>query len=134
MAVLTLAEAPQPAAASTSAWFASIACMYSGLTHERIHFMFHNAAGRHVGAVSFEGDVGSASFDTLTVLRTAIVREAASILVAHNHPSGKALPSLGDCEATRNLAVACRAVGLRLSDHLIVAENNVFSFRGNGLM
>ncbi|NWK95028.1 hypothetical protein DM806_04955 [Sphingobium lactosutens] len=116
-----------------NAWTAAVAALFTDLHHERIHFMFH-ANGEYVGDVRFDGDVDSAPFDISLVLRSALLRSASSIMVAHNHPGGRAIPSRQDCHVTRDVAQACRLVGLRLSDHLVVAGDNLFSFRDNGLL
>lgn len=59
---------------------------------------------------------------------------AASIIVAHNHPSGDPEPSRQDIEATEQLVAAGRLLGIRLRHHLIVTKQDSYSFRNNGLL
>ena len=54
---------------------------------------------------------------------------AASVIVAHNHPSGYALPSKEDIKTTQQLAAAGQILGVRLEDHLILTVEECFSFR-----
>lgn len=73
------------------------------------------------------GDVMSTRLDTRRILLRAMARGAVSIIVAHNHPSGDPRPSRADYVATRQLADACRAVGVDLRDHLVIAGQEVRS-------
>lgn len=63
------------------------------------------------------------------VFRPAILDAAVSILVAHNHPSGKLEPSTADLVATRKLAEAGRILGIPLLDHLIFSPESIYSIR-----
>lgn len=58
------------------------------------------------------------------VMKTAIMSNSASILVAHNHPSGRPEPSSEDIEVTKRLAEAGRIIGIELIDHLIIGDDN----------
>lgn len=68
------------------------------------------------------------------VFRDAIVKGAAAIIVAHNHPSGDEAPSREDRETTRRLQEAGRIIGIPVLDHVIVARGGSFSFRERGLL
>lgn len=59
---------------------------------------------------------------------------AASILVAHNHPSGDARPSLHDTELTQQLVAAGQLLGVMLRDHIILTKSDYFSFRQHHLL
>jgi DNA repair protein RadC len=81
----------------------------------------------------------SASAQTLDlpirdVAADALAFGATSVVMAHNHPSGDPTPSAADREATRLLARALEALGVRLIDHLVVARSGVTSFRALGLL
>lgn len=54
---------------------------------------------------------------------------AASIIVAHNHPSGDPSPSKHDIETTQQLAAAAHLLGLTLHDHVILTRNHFYSFK-----
>ena len=68
------------------------------------------------------------------VFADAISDRAASIIIAHNHPSGNAQPSDKDITLTQQLAAAGQLLGISLNDHLIVAKNEFFSFRQHHLL
>jgi DNA repair protein RadC len=59
---------------------------------------------------------------------------AASVIVAHNHPSGDPHPSRKDIEATQQLVAAGILLGIPLRDHIIVAKEGQFSFRSNHMI
>ncbi|MCR4940094.1 MAG: DNA repair protein RadC [Treponemataceae bacterium] len=58
-----------------------------------------------------------------------ITDRAAAIILAHNHPSGDALPSEQDVEATQKILEASRIIGIQLLDHIIITKTDYFSFR-----
>lgn len=63
------------------------------------------------------------------VFEPAIALKAASVIVAHNHPSGKVDPSIEDRNVTKQLVDTGRIVGIEVVDHLIVSSQAYFSFR-----
>lgn len=68
------------------------------------------------------------------VFADAIADRAASVVVAHNHPSGDVRPSKKDIELTQQLAAAGQLIGVPLRDHLIVSKSGYFSFRAHHLL
>ncbi len=68
------------------------------------------------------------------VFAPAIQKKANSIIVMHNHPSTCLKPSTEDLEITKQLKDASQVIGIPLVDHLIITENNYFSFRESGLI
>ena len=63
-----------------------------------------------------------------------LARRSNAVILAHNHPSGIALPSPDDNTTTLALWDALRAVGIPLIDHIIVADEDYVSLRDNGLL
>src|SRR5687768_9619097 len=63
--------------------------------------------------------------------RRAIIAGSASIIVAHNHPSGEVEPSDEDTKTTKLLFEAGQLLGITLNDHVIFANDKFFSFREN---
>jgi len=81
----------------------------------------------------------SASVDMLDlsvrdVALDALAFGARGVVMAHNHPSGDPTPSIADKDATRLLARALDPLGVRLLDHLVIAEGGMVSFRRLGLL
>jgi DNA repair protein RadC len=68
------------------------------------------------------------------VFRPAILEGAASIIVAHNHPSGDPGPSQNDIDITRKLKETGVICGIELYDHLIIGDNRFLSMKEQGLM
>ena len=66
------------------------------------------------------------------VFRAAIRAGAAAIVLVHNHPSGDATPSEEDVRVTARLVEAGEIVGIRVVDHVVVAEHGFHSFQENG--
>lgn len=64
----------------------------------------------------------------------AMRQHAASIIVAHNHPSGDVEPSAADRAVTRRLFAAGNLLGIALRDHVIISTTGYFSFREEGLL
>jgi len=68
------------------------------------------------------------------IAREALALNAASLIVAHNHPSGDIRPSTADRQLTQKLSETLQLIEVKLLDHLIVGENAVFSFAERGLL
>lgn len=66
------------------------------------------------------------------VMKTAVLSNAASIIVLHNHPSGQATPSPEDIDVTKRLAQACDIMGIDLLDHLVVGDDDFVSLKEKG--
>ena len=80
-----------------------------------------------------EGSVNSASIPIRRVVEIALGCNASMVVLAHNHPSGLALPSGEDVQTTRRLAVALDAVDITLADHIVVADDDYVSMAQSGL-
>ena len=71
-----------------------------------------------------EGSVNSAGVPVRKIVEMALKANATSVILAHNHPSGLAIPSGEDIQTTRRVAMALDAVEIGLVDHIIVADND----------
>ncbi len=74
-----------------------------------------------------EGGTNSTGISIRRVVETALGVNATSVVLAHNHPSGVALPSPEDIQTTRRVAMALQAVEIVLVDHIIVADDDYVS-------
>ena len=79
-----------------------------------------------------EGSVNSAAVPIRRVVEMALAAGATSVVLAHNHPSGVAVPSPEDAWTTRKLARALYAVEIQLVDHLVVADGDYVSLVQSG--
>ncbi len=66
------------------------------------------------------------------VFKTALLTNAASLILVHNHPSGNPIPSLEDMSITRRLADAGKILGIDLMDHVVVGRNGFSSLKELG--
>ena len=107
------------------------------LKHEVFAVAYLDSAGRLLrdGVETLqEGTIDRAAVYPRRVAEAALRREAAAIVLAHNHPNGRLQPSEHDKLITRAIVLAAQAIGLRVVDHLIVAAQDTFSFRQAGLL
>ena len=81
----------------------------------------------------FQGTLNGATVHPREVARAALMRNAAAVIVAHNHPSGIAEPSQADTLLTVKLKEALNLVEIRLLDHLIVGAGEFVSMSDRGL-
>ena len=79
-----------------------------------------------------EGSVNSANIPIRRVVEIALNTNATTVVLAHNHPSGLALPSHDDIQTTLRLARAMEAVEITLADHIVVADNDFVSMTQSG--
>jgi len=68
------------------------------------------------------------------VFKEAIAHSAASVVLAHNHPSGDSEPSEDDLIITKRLTEAGKILGVEVLDHIIITKNGFFSFKEKGLI
>ena len=79
-----------------------------------------------------EGSVNSANVPIRRVVEIALAEGASTVVLAHNHPSGIAVPSHEDVATTRRLAAALSAVDVVLADHIVVADDDYVSMVQSG--
>ena len=79
-----------------------------------------------------EGSVNSAAVPIRRIVEMALNANATTVVLAHNHPSGMALPSGEDQLTTKRLAMSLAAVDIELADHLVVADDDYVSLRQSG--
>jgi DNA repair protein RadC len=105
------------------------------LHHEEFHVMFLNRANFIIDSmrISTGGTTGTV-MDVKLIIRHALDRLAQGIIIAHNHPSGNKLPSGSDTSITNKIKDAATLMDISLLDHVIVTENDYFSFTDNGLI
>jgi DNA repair protein RadC len=80
----------------------------------------------------FRGSVNSANVSVRKIVENALLYNATSVIIAHNHTSGIALPSHEDKLTTRRIENALHAVDIVLADHIIVADDDFVSMADNG--
>ena len=105
------------------------------LGHEAFYCVFLDAQNRVIAAEElFRGTLTQTSVYPREVVKHALRHNAASLILAHNHPSGVAEPSMQDQALTRTLAEALSLVDVKVLDHFIVAPGACMSFAERGLI
>ena len=79
-----------------------------------------------------EGSINAAGISVRRGGETALNAGATTVVLAHNHPSGLALPSAEDIQTTRRVAMALSAVEIQLADHIVVADGDYVSMVQSG--
>ena len=105
------------------------------LEHEVFAVIHLDAQNRVIEYVEmFRGTVSQTSVYPREVVKEALARNSAALLLVHNHPSGVAEPSRADEMLTQTLKSALALVDVRVLDHLIVAGSAILSFAERGLL
>ena len=100
-----------------------------GLPHEECWVLFLNDHQYMVGQARVSsGGSNSTTFDIRQIIRMALDKNAAALILVHNHPSGNPTPGPADIRRTEELRQGVSAVGLKLLDHVVVADDCCFSF------
>lgn len=68
------------------------------------------------------------------IVRLAVMRRATALILVHNHPSGDPRPSAEDIEMTREIDLALRPLRIAMHDHIIIGDDETFSFARAGLL
>jgi DNA repair protein RadC len=106
-----------------------------GLQHEVFWVLFLDARHRLTGAeMMFRGTLAQTSVYPREVVKAALLRNAAAVVVAHNHPTGDPEPSRADEHLTHALKSALQLVDVRLLDHVVVGDARTVSFAERGLL
>lgn len=82
----------------------------------------------------FSGTINSANVYPREVVKKVLEKKATAVIFAHNHPSGLVKPSTADKKITRRLQDALNLIDVRVLDHLIIGDNETFSFAEAGLI
>lgn len=102
---------------------------------ERMYMILLNRASKVIGfnLLSIGGASGTV-VDLKLVFQCAILTNASTIILAHNHPSGTLYPSKQDLEITKSIVKAGEIMGIELSDHIILTQNSYYSFADNSIL
>lgn len=107
---------------------------FKNLQNENVYLLCLDAACKLLSCrMVGEGSVNSAAVPVRRIVEMALASRASSVVLAHNHPSGLALPSAEDVRTTRRVAAALDAVEIQLIDHIIVADDDYVSLAQSGL-
>ena len=125
----------RPLLTSPETVFAYLRGHFQGRSREELHVLPTDSGGRLLGTPTvLPGSVHSVPFRMGDIFRDAIVLDASAVVIAHNHPSGRATPSPRDIDLTRDIETAGSALDVKLHDHVIVAGERYVSMKREGLI
>lgn len=100
---------------------------------EEVKVILLNRGQRVLGVYSLaKGGIGSCVVDVQIILSIALKTLATGLILVHNHPSGKLVPSLQDKQLTAKLKEACDIMSITLLDHIIISTSGYYSFADEG--
>lgn len=107
--------------------------LLGGKAYESFAILFLDVRNRLIACEElFRGTLTHTSVYPREVVKVALARNAASIILAHNHPSGTPEPSTADHTLTQALKQALALIDVRVLDHFVVAGRHVYSFAEHG--
>ena len=113
-------------------------CFYahlSDLNHEQFWIMLLNNANKVIKLEKIGvGGMTGTTADPKKIFKSALENNATNIMLCHNHPSGNIFPSNADKTITNNLKKAGQFLEIKILDHIIIGNDNYFSFADEGLL
>jgi DNA repair protein RadC len=100
---------------------------------EHFYIIALNSRNQSIAEVSV-GSLNASIVHPREVFAEAIKNKAASVVFAHNHPSGDPEPSEDDLVLTKRLVESGKILGIEVFDHIIVAKDEFFSFKDKGII
>ena len=115
--------------------FEALASQFKDLNHEEFWILLMNRANNIISKhlISKGGQAGTIA-DPKIIFNIALENHAASLILAHNHPSGNLTPSASDLDLTKKLLYAGLLLDLPVLDHLIITDQGFLSFADDGLL
>lgn len=102
---------------------------------EQFYVLLLNIKNKLIGLEKIsEGTLNATIAEPREVFARAITRNAAALIIAHNHPSGDSSPSQEDRNTTTRMCTAGEILGIKVLDHIIVGNGNYYSFKEKSLM
>lgn len=105
--------------------------------NSREHFavLYLDGSNSIIGyAIVFSGSANYCTVSPREIYQHAVLLGACGIVASHNHPSGNTQPSNDDKKVTTKLVEAGRLLDIKMLDHIIVTDSNLYSFNESGLI
>jgi len=107
--------------------------LFTDAKHEMVYMLCLDRKGKLLACKRIgEGGIDSAHLDIRKIMENTLHASASGVILAHNHPSGIALPSDDDYAATLSVRRALATINVPLLDHIIVADNDFVSLADSG--
>lgn len=119
---------------SSKAVFEIMQPIIGELPHEEFWVLYLNNSNKVVYKAQLsKGGITGTVVDVRLIFKTALEQNATSIILSHNHPSGKLQASDADLEITKKLKLAGSQLDVKVLDHIIITENGYLSFQDEGI-
>lgn len=120
---------------SSKSVFELLQPMLGELPHEEFWIVYLNNANKVMhSALLSKGGITGTLVDVRLVLKQALELGAVGLILAHNHPSGTLKPSEADKQVTSKLKKAAEALDIKVLDHVIITQQDYFSFADNAML
>lgn len=120
---------------SSKAVFVLMHPIIGDLPHEEFWVLYLNNSNKVLYKSQLsKGGLTSTIVDVRLLFKTAFEQNATSIILTHNHPSGKLMASEQDIQVTKRIKQASQQLDIALLDHIIITENGFYSFNDQGIM
>jgi DNA repair protein RadC len=104
------------------------------LPHEEFWILYLNNSNKVIYKAQLsKGGITGTVVDIRLVFKIALEQNATSIILTHNHPSGKLLASEADIQITKKLKLAGQQMDIAILDHIIITETGFYSFQDEGI-
>jgi DNA repair protein RadC len=125
----------KPKITSSKSVFNVMQPIIGDLPHEEFWVLYLNNSNKVLAKNQIsKGGLTSTIVDVRLVLKKALELACIGLIVCHNHPSGKLMPSESDKNLTEKLKLASATLDIKLLDHLIITEKDYFSFADEGIL
>lgn len=119
---------------SSKAVFEIMQPIIGELPHEEFWVLYLNNSNKVIYKSQLsKGGITGTVVDVRLIFKTALEQNAISIILTHNHPSGKLQASDADKEITKKLKVAGEQLDIKILDHIIITETGYYSFQDEGI-
>ena len=119
---------------SSKAVFEIMQPIIGELSHEEFWVLYLNNSNKVVYKSQLsKGGITGTVVDVRLIFKIALEQNATSIILTHNHPSGKLLASDADKEVTKKLKLAGEQLDVKVLDHIIITEKEYLSFQDEGI-
>ena len=115
--------------------YAYLKASLKGSADEEFKTLFLNGGNQLIAIETLQiGTVNKSVVYPRKIVERALYHHAVGVIIAHNHPAGTLKPSQDDCGGTKAIKDALKTVEISLLDHIIIADNDYFSFNEKGLI
>jgi DNA repair protein RadC len=119
---------------SSKAVFEIMQPIIGELPHEEFWVLYLNNSNKVIYKAQLsKGGITGTVVDVRLIYKTALEQNATSIILSHNHPSGKLQASDADLQITKKLKAAGEQLDIKVLDHIIITENGYLSFQDEGI-